>query len=187
MLLSLFAQHGRRSSRVAAPHAAISASTPSQEEITPCLVCDEDQASRVLHEYRSLRLWYEKLHAESDLPEDIGHWEVSYQQYKEEFVADIADEVQLRPGDAIFESAVGSGWLLRALRELQPPEVGNTLRLAGCDIIPSALDIAKRGLLEGAGAPSPVLCLGDSANLSAWIPPAVSLLCPCNSLALATL
>ena len=154
----------------------MSASPSSQEQPTPCLVCDDDQASRVLHEYRSLRLWYENLHAESDLPEDIGHWEVSYQQYKDDFVAEVADEMQLRPGDAVFESAVGSGWLLKSLRELQPPEVADTLRLAGCDIIPSALDIAKRGLLDSTTAPSPVLCLGDSANLSAWIPPAVSLL-----------
>lgn len=137
----------------------------------PCLICDADQAEKVLHDYRNLRQWYEARHAASTDPDDIGHWQVTYEQYLE-FVAEVADEIDLRPGDAIFESAVGAGWLLRGLRDVLPPEVGDTLRLAGNDIIPLAIEIAQRGLKSAAAAsPPPVLCLGDSSDLT-WVPPA---------------
>ena len=134
-----------------------------------CLTCDADQAKQVLHDYRNLRLWYEAEHADSVNPGDIGHWEVDYEQYVD-FVEEVAGAMELRPGDAVYESAVGPGWLLRGLREVLPLNTSNTLRLAGNDIMPTAIESAIREL-ESSTAPTPVLCLGDSANLS-WVPSA---------------
>jgi len=134
-----------------------------------CLTCDADQAKQVLHNYRNLRLWYEAEHADSVNPGDIGHWEVDYEQYVD-FVEEVAGAMELRPGDAVYESAVGPGWLLRGLREVLPVNTSSTLRLVGNDIMPMAIESAIREL-ESSIAPKPVLCLGDSANLS-WVPSA---------------
>lgn len=135
----------------------------------PCLVCDAHQATYVRERYRDLRRWYEENAASSAVPENIGHWNVGYEEYVNGFVAEIADGLELQPGDAVFESAVGAGWLLRGLRERLPHDVSVSLRLAGNDIIPMALDFAERGLHSDV-APPPVLCLGDSANLTTWVP-----------------
>jgi hypothetical protein len=134
----------------------------------PCLVCDAFQAKHVREKYRNLRRWYEDFALKTmGEQESIGHWGVSYAEYAE-FVAEVAGGMELRAGDAVFESAVGNGWLLRGLRQELTAEVADTLRLAGNDIIPMALDLAQARLASD-GAPPPVLCLGDSANLTGWV------------------
>lgn len=138
----------------------------------PCLVCDPFQAKTVREKYRNLRRWYEAEAASTPgFEQNIGHWGVSYDQYVNGFVADVVEGMQLQPNDAVFESAVGAGWLLRGLRQLLPLSIGDTLKLCGNDIIPMALDFAERGL-QSSVAPAPVLCLGDSANLTTWVPAA---------------
>ena len=138
------------------------------DEAKPCLECDLHQAKYTREKYRNLRRWYEAEAAASAEPEAIGHWGITYRQYVDEFVAETADAMELRVGDTVFESAVGAGWLLRGLRELLPSSLRDTIRFAGNDILPLALALAVRGL-QSSTAPPPVLCVGDSANLTTWV------------------
>jgi hypothetical protein len=137
---------------------------------TPCLECDPWQELATPAKYAELVRWYEAHARQSEIPEDLGRWGVTYREYVDEFVAAVAGELPIAPRDAVFESAVGAGWLLRGLAELLPREVGRTVEWCGNDIIPAALDAARAGLLRGEGGVAPTLCVGDSANLTGWVP-----------------
>ena len=135
----------------------------------PCLECDPWQEVAMPVKYAALVRWYEAHARASAIPEDLGRWGVTYREYVDEFVCTVAPELPIAPRDAVFESAVGAGWLLRGLREALPREVGDTVRWAGNDLIPAALDAARAGLGDSAGGGA-CLCVGDSANLTGWVP-----------------
>ena len=116
------------------------------------LECCEWQAQHCATTYGRVVDWYEGGGAA-----DVGNWGVAYDDY-EAFVDEVAPRLGLAAGDAVFESAVGAGWLLRGLRR----RLG-ALRVAGNDVSSAALDEARRALPDG------VFCVGDSLNLS-WVP-----------------
>lgn len=104
--------------------------------------------------YGAVNDWYSATRS----AEDAGNWGVSYEAYRDGFVGGVARELDLRAGDAVFESAVGAGWFLRGLREtLRIP-----LRLHGNDASEAAVGAARRALADGS------FCVGDSLNLT-WV------------------
>jgi len=124
--------------------------------ITPCAW----QLDNCAREHALVREWYDKGRDQSRY--GVGNWGVSYRQYVDGFVAAVADELNLKDGDAVFESAVGEGWFLRGLAERLPTI---SLRAAGNDVLESALEVARRDV------PGGVFCVGDSKNLT-WVPAA---------------
>ena len=129
------------------------------------LRCCDWQRDHCARTYGVVRDWYENDGAIADL----GNWGVDYRAYVEGFVADIADGLDLEAGSRVFESAVGEGWLLRGLEERLPAAVAGTLRYAGNDISPVALE-AARDALASSSSSSFCGCVGDSLNLS-WVDP----------------
>ena len=73
---------------------------------TPCLECDPWQELAMPAKYAELVRWYEAHARQSEIPEDLGRWGVTYREYVDEFVAAVAGELPIAPRDAVFESAV---------------------------------------------------------------------------------
>lgn len=116
------------------------------------LRCCSWQRAHCEREYRDLRDWYR-----SSAIADAGNWGVSYEAYRDGFVRAVAGGMALEAGDAVYESAVGAGWLLRGLDET----LGLPLRYAGNDVLADALVDARKHC-DGA------FCVGDSMNLT-WV------------------
>lgn len=115
--------------------------------------------------FREVSEWYLKAWRMSGIEEDIGNWGVSYRTYVEEYVRDFASLIDINEKDdrqrTIFESAVGSGWLIRGLMEVK--STCNSVQWYGNDILPDALRLARRDI------PGGNFVLADSTNLT-WIP-----------------
>mmetsp|Transcript_14687 Transcript_14687/g.21721 ORF Transcript_14687/g.21721 Transcript_14687/m.21721 type:complete len:346 (-) Transcript_14687:446-1483(-) len=155
-------------------------STITSPTITSSLLLEQDpwQEELILRKnspYNEMCMWYLQCMRESNVHEDIAHWGIPYRTYVDEYVKEFAELIPIRPGDRVFDSAVGSGWLIRGLVELneqqQQDDDGidenedwdNSVEWFGNDILPDALNLARRDISNGQ------FVLADSANLT-WAP-----------------
>ena len=131
----------------------------------PLLRCCEWQAAHCATNYGGVRDWYDGESVEwvrggvTYRGTDEGNWGVDYATYRDGFARPLAAELaDLAAGSAVYESAVGAGWLLRGIDEALDVE----LRYAGNDVSEAALASARRDLPKGSFA------VGDSLNLT-WV------------------
>ena len=102
--------------------------------------------------FRDVREWYEgDAHGS-------GNWGVTYRRYVDGFVKAVAEDLELKDGATIFESAVGEGWFLSGLYEC----LDTPMEVAGNDVSSVALEACQRELPWGSFA------VGDSLNLT-WV------------------
>ena len=117
--------------------------------------------------HREMVQWYLENWRASSVDEDLAHWGVPFAVYREEYVKEFAKIIPLKAGDLVFDSATGSGWLIKSLLdEIQEQgrfDLSSKVRWFGNDIIPDALRLARRDIPLGQ------FVLSDSANLT-WIP-----------------
>lgn len=117
--------------------------------------------------HREMVQWYLENWRTSSVDEDLAHWGVPFAVYRGEYVKEFAEIIPLKAGDLVFDSATGSGWLIKSLLdEIQEQgrfDLSNKVRWFGNDIIPDALRLARRDIPLGQ------FVLSDSANLT-WIP-----------------
>jgi SAM-dependent methyltransferase len=123
--------------------------------------------SKKQNPYHEMVQWYLTSWRESSVEEDIAHWGIPYSDYVREYVDPFSELIPISRGDKVYDSAVGSGWLIRGLLELKQQAVDDwsTVQWYGNDILPDALRIARREV------PGGTFVLGDSANLT-FIPDA---------------
>jgi hypothetical protein len=141
---------------------------PSEAELVPIAVppCAAQEGSPMLtqdrHQYEMLRdegsayneltSWYLEHWRESAVEDDLSHWGVTYRTYADEYVKAFASMMILEPGSQVFESAVGAGWLIRAIQESQP-EASQGIKWAGNDILVSPHPALFRLTLPRSAAP----------------------------------
>mmetsp|Transcript_72447 Transcript_72447/g.141976 ORF Transcript_72447/g.141976 Transcript_72447/m.141976 type:complete len:322 (+) Transcript_72447:538-1503(+) len=162
-----------------ADYARIFASDPVPAKNTrpPSMVLEQDPWQYQLfrspgsgNPYAEMTNWYLQSWRESDVDEDIAHWGITYREYVDEYVRQFSELIPISQGMRVFESAVGSGWLIRGLLELKAADDGvddglESVEWNGNDILPDALSLARRDV------PGGQFVLGDSANLT-WVPKA---------------
>ena len=96
--------------------------------------------------YHEMVQWYLTSWRESSVEEDIAHWGIPYSDYVREYVDPFSELIPISRGDKVYDSAVGSGWLIRGLLELKQQAVDDwsTVQWYGNDILLDALRISSR-------------------------------------------
>jgi SAM-dependent methyltransferase len=118
----------------------------------------DSDTSNIIHTYFSRAML-------SPVEDDLSNWGIDFETYQSEYVTQLSSSLAILPGDSVFESACGTGWFIRALKNLLP-EQSKGVRWYGNDVLPHAIAVARRDIPKG------TFCLANSANLS-WVPPGI--------------